>query len=369
MKASADPPPQEPAPPRLAGLGTAVPGTCRMQEEIERSMARLWRLEGEKLARWRRIVAGTGIETRHGVMAIEDVINLTTAQRMKVYEHHAPSLAAEAARRALASAGLRGDQVTHLVVVSCTGFAAPGVDVALNSMLGLRSSAQRMMIGFMGCYGAITGLRAAVGICAAQPCAAALVVCVELCSLHMRSDPDVQNQVASALFADGAAAAVVTGASFAADQDSANTRLGRLTTGASLLLEQGQDWMSWRITDRGFAMTLTREVPAALAASIGDFVDRTSEGTRPRSFAVHPGGPGILDAVDSALGLHGAHGLGASRQVLRRFGNMSSGTVLFVLDEALQDGASLPVMLLAFGPGLTIESLTLLPDQVPGELT
>lgn len=324
-------------------------------------MAALWDLKGSALERWRRIIAGSGINQRHGVLPINEVIELSTAQRMAVYERFAPDLAAQAAAQALRASGVTAESITDLIVVSCTGFSAPGVDVALVETLGLPRTVRRTMIGFMGCFGAISGLRTAAGACAANRDCVALVVCVELCSLHMRADKDVQNQVASALFADGAAAAVV--ASSHRDDQSSDDRcgaIGRLTTGASLLVAQGRDWMTWRITDAGFAMTLTRDVPAALRDCLSEFVAGACA-KRPASFIIHPGGPGILDAADEALKLYGGLGLEASRAVLERFGNMSSATVLFVLQEALRLGHAPPALMLAFGPGLTIESLQILP--------
>ncbi|MHC5002128.1 MAG: type III polyketide synthase, partial [Planctomycetota bacterium] len=202
---------------------------------------------------------------------------------------------------------------------------------------------------------AVIGLRTAAGACLATPGATALVVCLELCSLHLRDDRDVQNQVASALFADGAAAAVVS----APDGGGDGPSLGRVHPGRSLLLPDGQPWMSWRVTDHGFRKTLAREDPGALRGAVRDFVEGDDLDSAAPTLVVHPGGPEILDAVDDALDLRGGRGLAASRAVLRRYGNMSSATLLFVLDEALRAGEPLPMVLLAFGPGLAIESVRL----------
>jgi predicted naringenin-chalcone synthase len=341
--------------PRLLGIGTATPPLFREQADIARDLAGLWKLQGATLKRWERIIAGSMIDTRCAVMPPKDVMHLSTQARMSAYEQLAPPLAAEAAARALDAAGISAAAITDLITVSCTGFSAPGLDAALIERLDLPVTTRRTAIGFMGCFGAIIGLRSGIGACAAQDGATALVVCAELCSLHCRADPDPQNQVASALFSDGAAAAVLGEAS-----DGAQNCLGELSLGRSLLMPDGAAWMTWRITDAGFAMTLTREVPAALRESIADFVAESRPA--PRSIIVHPGGPGILDAVEEALALEqDAQDLAASRSVLRRLGNMSSGTVLFVLQEALARRCRLPAMLLAFGPGLSIESLMLAP--------
>jgi len=353
--------------PRLVGLGTATPAHVLAGADTRHRLARLWQLTGDDLDRWQRIVTASGIETRYGVLPPEEVLGLSTEARMQAYERLAAELAGRAARAALREAGVRARDVTDLVVVSCTGFSAPGVDVALVQTLGLRATVRRTMVGFMGCFGAIVGLRTAVGACAAQDTAVCLVVCVELCSLHLPGVPSPENQVAAALFADGAAAAVVVGDRAPAVRPDGGARgeLGRVTTGRSRLITRGRDWISWRITDAGFAMTLSRQVPAALGAVVPAIVDEAIAlgDARPECFVVHPGGPGILDAVDDGLALGGGFGIEAARHVLRHYGNMSSGTVLFVLAEALRRGHRPPALLVAFGPGLAVETLLVLPAR------
>ena len=180
-------------------------------------------------------------------------------------------------------------------------------------------------------------------------------LCVELCSRHLRPDRDPQNLVASALFSDGAAGAVLI-----ADERSGTDAVGRLTQGHSRLITRGRNWMSWRITDTGFAMTLDRRVPSALRDEVATIVDQEShDGPAPGCFVVHPGGPGILEAVDRGLSLGGGRGLEVARDVLRRFGNMSSATLLLVLAESLRAGYHPPALLMAFGPGLAVETMTL----------
>ena len=353
--------------PRLVGLGTATPSLNLGGPEAGERLARLWRLTGDDLDRWSRIVAATGIETRYCVMPVEEVMGLSTQARMEAYEQCAPGLAESAGRSALADAGVAARDVTDLIVVSCTGFSAPGVDVALVERLGMRPTVRRTLVGYMGCFGAIVGLRTAVGASLACPAGVCLVVCVELCSLHVRPDRSTENQVTSALFGDGASAAVIVGEhSRPAHREVGWGRvLGRVTTGCARLITRGRDWMTWRITDAGFAMTLSRKVPAALGGAIASIVDEStdSHGLRPDSYIVHPGGPGILDVIDDALVLDGGFGIEAAREVLRRYGNMSSGTVLFVLAEAIRRGHRPPALLLAFGPGLAVESLLILPDR------
>ncbi len=284
---------------------------------------------------------------------------------MRAYERLAPGLAARAAHAALDDAAVGADRVTDLVVVSCTGFSAPGVDVALVRQLGLAPTVRRTIVGFMGCFGAIVGLRSAVGACAADSRSVCLVVCVELCTLHLRSDPSTDNLIASVLFSDGAAAAVVVGNEVELSRAGAGGAggVGRLTTGFGRLIPQGRDWMTWRVTDTGFAMTLDRCVPAALKSAVAAIAEEAagSTGNSPDCYVVHPGGPGILDAVNDGLALAGGFGIEAARAILRRYGNTSSSAILFVLSETLARRYRPPALLLAFGPGLAVETITLQP--------
>jgi len=356
--------------PTLIGLGSVVPPVVQCNADLEDSIARLWNLDRQTTARWRRINRGCGVRRRHGVQPVEKIIHLSTAERMGLYEQHAPPLAALAAQRALNDAHVSMQSITDLIIVTCTGFSAPGVDVAMVKQLGLPADVRRTTVGFMGCFGAITGLRHAVGVCAADPNAVALVVCVELCSLHLRASADADNLVASALFSDGVAAAVVAGHERRADVQGHNTRAddrrvtpalcdAALTMGHSRLLAGSEHAMSWRMTDTGFTMTLARDVPEALQNEIRSFLGST--GGANDALLAHPGGPAILDAIETGLDRANDPGINISRAILREFGNMSSATVLFVLQRAMKYGMTPPITLLAFGPGLTIESLRLLP--------
>jgi len=341
----------------IRALATATPSVRRTQDELTRELADLWGLRGAALARWRRIARGTGIRSRAAVLPVGQTPRLTTGQRMRLYESHAPSLAAAPARAALRCAGVEPGRVTDLIVVTCTGFSAPGVDLALADRLGLAPTVRRQVIGFMGCFGAITGLRAAAGVCAAEPTAVTLVVCAELCSLHLRQADDAANLVASALFSDGAAAVVVTGACWSgAGPDHASAGVAGLAIdglGRSVVAPGTAGAMSWRITDAGFAMTLSEDVPAILGESMRELVGTDRAG----ALAVHPGGPAILDAVERAVG-HGRD-LDDARGVLRDHGNMSSPSVLFVLEQLAARQRVDRATLAAFGPGLSLETISL----------
>ncbi len=293
------------------------------------------------------------------------LLNPTTGERNEQYRRLAPALFAEAGRSALTEAGMPASAVTHVITVSCTGLFAPGPDFRLVRDLGLAPTVERYHLGFIGCAAALPGLRAAARISAAQPDAVVLVVCAELCSLHLRVSDDPQQVVAASVFADGAAAAIVAAKSSASGPSLELDRFGTTITG------EGESDMVWTIGDHGFEMTLSAEVPRIIGREIRDAVVGFHRGAgAPDVWAVHPGGRSILDRVEQGLDLD-ATALDASRRVLREYGNMSSATILFILrdmmrDATLADGARIAA--LAFGPGLTVESalLTLragLPDD------
>ncbi|HZW05848.1 MAG TPA: type III polyketide synthase [Phycisphaerales bacterium] len=278
----------------------------------------------------------------------------TTGERMTRYADEAVRLAERAAREALDRAGGAAG-ITHTVTVSCTGFVAPGIDHALIERLGLARTVRRLHVGYMGCHGAVNGLAAARAIVLSEPGARVLLVCVELCSLHFQSGERPDQIVANALFADGAAAAVI-----AAHGDSP---VARVAATGGCVFPDSSGAMAWRIGDHGFEMTLAESVPRLIGEHLRPWLSSwlDVQGTSLRemvergAWAVHPGGPRVLDAVASALGLS-EEAMAASRGVLREHGNMSSPTVLFILDRIRRGGAARPTVLLAFGPGLSAEA-------------
>lgn len=283
----------------------------------------------------------------------------STAERMELYRREAPPLALAAAVACLDRAPeIRRADVTHVVVVTCTGFFAPGLDTLLVKDLGLRADVERTVVGFMGCYAAFPALRAAAAACASRDDAVVLVVCVELCSIHFQNELTMDNVIANCLFSDGAAAALVTSA-----QPPGGRPAFRIVDSYSRIEEDTESQMTWTVIDTGFQMTLSAEVPATLDRSIVPFAsellarnDLTMEDVK--FWAVHPGGRRIVDAVRDRLDLS-EEDVAGSYEVLARYGNMSSPTILFVLEAALdrvRDAGELGVAL-AFGPGLTLESL------------
>ncbi len=287
----------------------------------------------------------------------------STKARNNLFAEEATKLFIEAADAAVSKCdGIDRLDITHLVTVSCTGFFNPGPDYKIVRALGLDPAVQRYHLGFMGCYAAFPALRAAKSFCEADPTAVVLVVCAELCSLHVRTSNDPDTIMGSALFADGAAAAVVT-----ARNDLPNPPLLQLDHFETVLTPVGEDSMAWNIGDEGFEMVLGNYVPHIIDEHIvGALEPLLARDPSLRElpyrdithWAIHPGGRSILDKVQSRLDLTDEQLLPA-RETLRNYGNMSSATVLFVLKHILdlppREGDE-RICSMAFGPGLTVET-------------
>ncbi len=283
-----------------------------------------------------------------------------TAARMGRYNLEIGPLALTACRSALECAQVDDSEITHLVTASCTGFAAPGFDLALIKSVPLLPHCQRTHIGFMGCHGALNALRVADAYCRADAKATVLVCAAELCSVHMQYEWSAQRLVANALFADGAAAAVVRASSVSSSANASRVYQPQYLSSQSVVITSSSEAMSWQISDNGFVMTLSAEVPYLIEQHLPDFLEKwlAQWGLRIsdiKSWAVHPGGPRILQAVQDSLRLDAAM-LSASREVLAEHGNMSSPTVLFILQRLLQQDDKFPCVMLGFGPGLTVEA-------------
>lgn len=282
----------------------------------------------------------------------------TTSQRLERYPEEALPLAAEACHAALEDAGVDPAQVGQLVVVSCTGFSAPGVDIGLIDKLGLLPTVGRTTVGFMGCHGAMNGLRVARSLAESLngPDQHVLMCCVELCTLHFQYGWDPQKVVANALFADGAAAVVGRTGRTETGQD----KLPGVAAHGSYLLPDSRDLMTWVIRDHGFEMTLSPKVPDLIGEHLRAWIEpwlaqQGLEIPGVQGWAIHPGGPRVISAVEDVLDLLPGAG-DQSRHVLRDCGNMSSPTVLFILDRLRKNNTPRPWVALAFGPGLTIEA-------------
>jgi len=340
----------------LLGIGTALPPHRVTRSDAVAWTSRAFAASPGAAALARRVIERSGIDARwtclpdfakDGGATMLGAASPPTSARMAAYREHAATLAAAACRKALASADVAPEAITRIVVVTCTGFFAPGPDIEIADLLGLRPDVERTIVGFMGCYAAFSGLRVARDAVAARPGSKALLVCVELCSLHFRPDPAPDNVVAHALFGDGAAAVVL------GDDDDALARLGDAAT----FVEPGtRRDMGWEIGDDGFRMTLSSYVPSLVATELGAFVAPLVAGET-ASWCVHPGGVAVLDHVEDALSL-APDALASSRAVLRDVGNVSSAAVLFVLErEIARLAAGERGVMLGFGPGLTLEGL------------
>ncbi len=275
-------------------------------------------------------------------------------------------LAALAAERALAAAGVAAGDVTHLVISTCTGFFAPGTDVLLLRRLGMATTTARTVLGFMGCYAGVSGIRTCDEIVRADGDAVVLQVAIELCSLHYQTDASPDTIVANAIFADGASAAVYGGEErFAERAGVGGAPVARVVGSHSDISADSLDKMSWRIGDTGFIMTLDAGIPAVLRDEAPGFVRALAkaggvEREDIAGWAIHPGGRKIVESLQQTLELSDAD-VGSSYGVLRDYGNMSSATILFVLQRELARGlpAGSVVAALAFGPGLTMEGALL----------
>lgn len=301
-----------------------------------------------------KVWASAGIATRHAVAdpRVEDVSSWGTGARMERFAQDAPPLGHAAVTAALVDAGLDASEVGMFAVVSCTGYATPGLDILLARDLGMTADVQRLHIGHMGCYAAIPGLGAVSDYVVARG-KPAVLLCVELTSLHLQPATDsLEQMVAHALFADAAAAVVVVPSSYGlAGLDivdvSARTDVTTL------------DHMTWDVTDLGFRMGLSPRVPDVLARHarpvITDLLNQ-HDLTIPDigGWAVHPGGRRIVEVVAAELDLPET-AVNASYDVLRDVGNCSSATVLLVLDRVRKGlSADDPLVAMAFGPGLTL---------------
>lgn len=362
----------------LHAVGTALPTHRYPQTHVRAVMERWLRPDRRTGKLLDRVYALSAIDARYSVVgdfeddrggddadalfvgADGEFRSPSTGERNARYAREVGPLAVAAARSAFArTRALAASDVTHLVTVSCTGFATPGVDLHLVDELGLAPDVERTHVGFMGCFAAFPALRLARAFTALDPDAVVLIVCVELCTLHLQPRSDVDSVLSGAVFADGAAAAIVS-----ARPPVGDVRPLRLDATSTAVARSGVDAMAWTIGDHGFDMTLTAYVPRVLEAETGAAIaPLLRRGGLDVAdvpwWAVHPGGRAIVDNVARALSLPD-DAVAASRDVLRAFGNMSSATVLFVLEQLMDPARPGPavgdaVAALAFGPGLTVD--------------
>lgn len=357
----------------ITSISTAVPEHRISQRSICDFMIRhLATSEGDK-KRIELLYRASGIQYRHSVLADfgRQPENFTffpknrdlepfpkVSDRMQLYQQEAIKLCKKAASACLSDTP--AGAITHLITVSCTGMYAPGIDIELVQQLELPTNVQRTSVNFMGCYAAFNALKVANEIAQNQPDSKILVVAVELCSIHLLKATDEDSLLSGALFGDGAAAVLVSGqpgseVSFQMDNFYAD------------LAPEGKDMMAWHISDFGFQMKLTHEVPLVIKKGIRELTGKLLSSLNKSiadidHFAIHPGGKRILEVIEEELGIAKSTNAPAY-ETLKNYGNMSSPTVLFVLHRILQQvdqrNAGQHLLSFAFGPGLTLESMLL----------
>jgi predicted naringenin-chalcone synthase len=277
-----------------------------------------------------------------------------TAERMAMYTREALPMARRAAEQALDEADMSASAITHLVTVSCTGFQAPGFDIGLIKEIKMSPTVERTHVGFMGCHGAFNGMRVARALTESNPSARVLLCAAEICSIHYYYPWNPKRIVGNALFADGAAAVVGVPAKHA-PRDA-----WRAVANGSCLFPDSENAMAWKIGNHGFDMTLSAKVPQLIATNLKPWLESwlKTHGLAIgdiASWAIHPGGPRIINSVEESLGL--VPGVAwASREILTQYGNMSSPTVLFILDRLRRENSLRPCVALGFGPGLVAEA-------------
>lgn len=348
--------------PKMLALHTAVPATVYTQDEITDFYIALLGERGAKRARaLRAVMKASGVAMRHGVVDQEFYLSpKSTKQRNDRYMEEAVPLAERLIYDGLARANVDPRDITSFIVVSCTGFNTPGLDLLLAGRLGMSHQLSRTNVLGMGCYGAFPGLRRAFESVTARPDGLALVLTIELCTLHLQFDDSIETIVSTSLFADGAAMALIGGS----EHDDTLLAMPVLIDAETYCDYNTLDHMSFTVTDEGFRMYLSSYVPDVLAANVNEFAARLLDrhGLRRediRFWGIHPGSKRIVEYLQEQLDLTDEQ-VCFSLDTLSNYGNMSSATVLFVLDNIIRNGAPQPGdygVLMAFGPGLTMESL------------
>lgn len=355
--------------PRIVALTSAAPPWRHTRESLlafvrERMLGAGWgeRAESRDQARQiERMFLASKVATRQVCVDLDAYYARprSTGERMRTYAGAASALGRETLETLFAQApGYNAERVTDFMLVSCTGYTSPGLDITLSRELGVRPDARRVVIGHMGCFGAMVGLRQVAATLRAYPDSVAALLSVELSSLHFASHLDRDAHALLALFGDGAAGALLA----CDDRATGPQVVDSYCVADFAALNQ----MTWEIGDQGFIMGLSPRVPVTLRRSVQPALERL---LAPHGLAIHdithwlihPGGPSILEAIQARLELRDGQ-LTHSWNVLRDRGNCSSATVLMVLEQAMASGDTRPGdwgVMMAFGPGLTLETCLL----------
>lgn len=357
---------------KIISIGTAVPAFRHEQTSILQFMQRVYAFNETDRRKLRFLYSQSSIDTRYSVIPdysrslpewkfYPHAENLdpfpSLEQRMVYFQRYAAPLSVDAIRNCL-DGKIRDKEITHLITVSCTGMSAPGLDIQVMELLDLPKNIYRTSVNFMGCYAAIHALKMADSICNTMPAANVLIVCTELCTLHFQREATVDNMTSSLLFGDGSAAVLVT----PDENKHSGLRLGNFY---SEVIPKGKKDMAWELSSTGFLMTLSGYIPELIEEDFEPLVHRSFQNSKISRddithWCVHPGGKKILESIYKSLDFDGNE-LKHSYDVLKRYGNMSSPTLLFVLKEMMDEfrhkhTKKANVYAAAFGPGLTMET-------------
>lgn len=359
---------------KIVSISTGVPEFKHQQDDILAFADTIHSTNETESRKLKFLYHQSGIQTRYSVIPdyntaaydrqfyphtkdLEPFPNLEL--RMQWYDQHAGALSAKTIMDCI-DGKIRVDDITHLITVSCTGMSAPGIDLEIIQTLNLSSNIFRTSVNFMGCYAAIHALKIADAICTADPDANVVIVCTELCTLHFQKENSIDNITATLLFADGCAAVLV-------QHQQTDLKGLQLKSFYSDISFRGKKDMSWQLSSKGFLMTLSGYVPELVREDFNQLVNKALDksGTKKEAidyWCIHPGGKKILQCITQSLQLK-EDDLAFSYQVLKDYGNMSSPTILFVLQKILDDVQSKnkqhqTIFGAAFGPGLTMETFT-----------
>ncbi len=355
----------------IIAIATAVPDYCHRQKDILHFMQQAYNLDATDRRKLAFMYNYSGIENRYSVLKdfsqspqqwkfinVESNEYTPLEKRMELYKQHALPLSLKAAQGCLAKVK-EGTTITHLITVSCTGMSAPGLDLELVAALQLSPTIFRTSVNFMGCYAGVHALKLGKMICDSHAKANVLIVATELCTLHFQQEYTPDNAASSLLFSDGSAAILMS-------NSQELQSIATITNFHSAIAFKGIKDMAWEISSKGFLMTLSGYVPQLIEEDITALVDEALRQSNIAKEAVgywciHPGGRKIVDTIQKQLGLNDCDTQPA-REVLRNYGNMSSATIFFVLDEicrqAKQQSKPSRALGVAFGPGLTMETFT-----------
>lgn len=351
---------------QISAIGTALPKYKINQRELVPNISRLMSLDDRNSRILNAMLRFSGIESRYSVLSDFSMIGAnkfyeignspTTSKRMEVYSKEAYKLAIQSIENCAINyeksnnKALNFEEITDLIIVSCTGMYTPGIEFEIIKKFNLRKDINKTLIQFMGCCAAFNGLKTADAFCNLAPNRKSLLVCVELSTIHFQYENNDDNLRANVLFSDGASCAFI-------EKSDSNKKFLKIQNFNSLYIHEASENMSWKITDNGFKMKLSETIPELITSNMNDFLTLfKGVDSEKYQLAVHPGGIKILQAVEKHFNIT-PNKIKHSYEILKKYGNMSSATILFVLKEMLysKDNVSEDIFACAFGPGLTFE--------------